>query len=419
VADRGRARTTENEELEQRPELAQDETAREPWPEEAPSRKHKARSFFRDHPNARWILPLLLIAIVAAGVYVWHYYSIRESTDDAQIDGHIVPVSSRVQGTVTSVTVDDNQFVQAGQVLVQLDPKDYEVALAKTEADLADAVAAARAASTGIPITSTTTTSQRSTAGANLAAAQREVDAANARLREAQANYNKVAQDLKRYEQLLAKDEISRQQYDAALAAEQGARASVQAAEAAVAVALSHVALAEAGVRAAETGPQQVAVTNAKAKAADAAVKRAQANVQQAELNLQYTTVKAPFAGIVSKRNAEPGQVVQVGQPLLSVVNLDDIYVTANFKETQLGHMKPGQPGKIHVDTYNHDYDGYVESIGGATGAKFSLLPPENATGNYVKVVQRIPVRLRFKGGQDPNHSLRPGMSVEPTVIVK
>ncbi len=419
MSDRGRARVTENEELEQRPELAEHEQAREPWPEEAPSRKQKARGFFREHPNARWVLLLLAVVIIAVGAYAWHYYSIRESTDDAQIDGHIVPVSSRVSGTVTAVKVDDNQFVEAGQVLVQLDPKDYEVARAKAQADLADALAGARAASTGIPITSTTTTSQTSTAGANLSAAHKEVDAANARLREAQANYNKVAQDLKRYEQLLAKDEISRQQYDAALAAEQGAGASVQAAEAAVAVAQSHVAQAEAGVRAAQTGPQQVAVTNAKANAAEAAVKRAQANLQQAELNLTYTTVKAPFAGIVSRRNAEPGQVVQAGQPLISVVNLDDIYVTANFKETQLQHMRPGQPARIHVDTYNHDYDGYVESIGGATGARFSLLPPENATGNFVKVVQRIPVRLRFKGGQDPNHTLRPGMSVVPTVMVK
>jgi membrane fusion protein (multidrug efflux system) len=419
VADRGRARTTENEELEQRPQLAQDENAREPWPEEAPSRKQKAKSYFREHPRARWMLLLLAIAVVAAGAYVWHYYSIRESTDDAQIDGHIVPVSARIPGTVLVVNVEDNQMVQAGQVLIQLDPRDYEVALAKAEADLADAVAAARAASTGVPITSTTTTSQTSTAAANLAAAHKEVDVANARLREAQANYDKIEQDLKRYEMLLAKDEISRQQYDATRAADEAAHASVQAAEAGIAMAQSHVVQAEAAVRAAQTGPQQVAVISARAKAADAAVKRAQANLQQAQLNLSYTTIKAPFAGIVSKRSAEPGQVVQPGQPLVSIVNLEDIWVTANFKETQLDNMKPGQPAKIHVDTYNRDFNGYVESIGGATGARFSLLPPENATGNYVKVVQRIPVRLRFNGGQDPRHELRPGMSVEPTVIVK
>lgn len=419
MADRGTTRTTENEEVEQRPELARDDSAREPWPEETPSRKSRAKGYFREHPNARWVLLLLVVAVIAAGVYVWHYYSVRESTDDAQIDGHIGPISSRVPGTITAVNFEDNQVVKAGDVLVQLDPKDYEVALAKAQADLADAVAAERAASTGVPITHTTTTSQTSTAGANLAAAHKEVDAANARVREAQANYNKVAQDLKRYEMLLAKDEISRQQYDATVAAEQGARATVQAADAAVAVAQSHVAQAEAGVRAAATGPQQVAVTNARAKAAEAAVKRAQATLQQAELNLQYTTIKAPFAGIISKRNAEPGQVIAAGQPLFSIVNLDDIWVTANFKETQLAHMKPGQSAKIHVDAFDHDYNGYVENIGGATGARFSLLPPENATGNYVKVVQRIPVRIRFNKDQDPGHILRPGMSVEPTVMVK
>lgn len=410
---------TEEQQVEQRPRAIQEEV-REPWPEEVPpSKKQRAKTFFREHPHARWILVLVILAVVVAGAYIWHYYSIRESTDDAQIDGHIVPVSSRVPGTAVKVNFEENQFVEAGTVLVQLDPKDYEVAVERARAELADAQAAAQAAQTGVPITSTTTTSQTSTAQAALNAANREVDAANARLREAQANYNKVAQDLKRYEQLLAKDEISRQQYDATVAAEQSARATVDAARAAIATAESHVAQAEAGVRSAQTGPQQVAVTTARAKAAQASVQRAQAALQQAELNLQYTTVKAPFAGIVSKRNVEPGQVVQAGQPLVSVVDLDDIWVTANFKETQLGKMQSGQHATIHVDTYDHDYHGYVESIGGATGARFSLLPPENATGNYVKVVQRIPVRIRFDKGQDPKHLLRPGMSVEPTVIVK
>lgn len=426
MADRRTNTAESDEQLEQQPRIAQARVAqaeevREPWPEEAEetSRKKKARTYFREHPNARWAFLLVLVVIVVAGYFVWQYYSVRESTDDAQIDGHIVPVSSRVPGTVVAVNVQDNQYVGAGAVLVQLDPKDYEVALARAEAELADTQAAARAASVGVPITSTTTTSQTSTATANLNAAHKEVDAANARLREAQANHNKVAQDLKRYEQLLAKDEISRQQYDASVAAEQGARATVDAAEAAVAAAQSHVIQAQAAVSAAQTGPQQVAVTSAKAKAAQAAVQKAEAALQQAKLNLQYTTIKAPFAGIVSKRNAEPGQVVQAGQPLVSVVNLEDIYVTANFKETQLKNMKPGQPAEIEVDAYGHSYHGHVTSIGGATGARFSLLPPENATGNYVKVVQRIPVRIDFDKGQDPNHLLRPGMSVVPTVLTK
>ncbi len=420
MADRTPVRT-EQEDVEQRPAVAQGAEVREQWPEEAEdlSRKQQARGFFRQHPNAWWIALLLLIAVVAAGAYVWHYYSIRESTDDAQIDGHIGPISSRVPGTAIQVNVEDNQVVAAGTVLVQLDPKDYEVALARAQGDLADAEAAARAAQTGVPITSTTTTSQTSTAEANLNASQKEVDAANARLREAQANYNKAAQDLKRYAQLLAKDEISQQQYDAAVAAEQTYSASVDASRAAIAAAESQVRQAEAGVRSARTGPQQVTAIQARAAAALAVVQTKRAAVEQAQLNLGYTRIVAPFAGIVSKRNVEPGQVVQAGQPLISIVNLDDIWVTSNFKETQLGHMHPGQPAKIHVDTYDHDYDGYVENIGGATGARFSLLPPENATGNYVKVVQRIPVRLRFNKGVDPNHTLRPGMSVEPTVITK
>lgn len=422
MADR-RTNTAENEEqVELQRTTAQDEAAREPWPEESEevSRKRRARTFFRQHPHARWVLLIGLVAVIAIGTYVWHYYSVRESTDDAQIDGHIVPVSARVSGTVVKVNVDDNQFVEAGTVLVQLDPKDYEVAVAKAQADLADMEAAAHAAQVGVPITTTTTTSQTSTAEANLNAARKEVDAANARLREAQANYNRVSQDLKRYEQLLAKDEVSRQQYDATVAATQAAQATVDAAHAAVATAESHVAQAQAGVRASATGPQQVQAITAKAKSAQAAVQRAQAVLQQAQLNLQYTTIKAPFAGIVSKRNAEPGQVVQAGQPLISVVNVDDIYVTANFKETQLKNMRPGQSAEIDVDAYGgRGYHGHVTSIGGATGARFSLLPPENATGNYVKVVQRVPVRIDFDKGQDPNHLLRPGMSVEPTVIVK
>jgi len=420
VADRTRVHP-DQEELEQRPGTAQGEEAREQWPEEAEesSRKQRARGFFREHPHAKWILLFALIAAVAIGVYVWHYYSIRESTDDAQIEAHIGPVSSRVPGTVVKVNFEDNQYVDAGAVLVQLDPTDYEIALQRAKAELSDAEAAARAAQTGVPITSTTTTSQLSTSEANLNAAQKEVDAARARVVEAEANYRKISQDLKRYEQLLAKDEISRQQYDATVAAEQSAAATVDAAHAAVAAAESHVHQAEAGVRSAQTGPQQVTAIRAKAAAAEANVQMREAAVEQAELNVQYATVKAPFAGIVAKRNVEPGQVIQPGQPLFSIVNSDDIWVTANFKENQLADMHPGQHATIHVDAFDKDYKGYVENIGGATGARFSLLPPENATGNYVKVVQRVPVRLRFDKGQNPNHILRPGMSVEPTVITK
>jgi membrane fusion protein (multidrug efflux system) len=216
--------------------------------------------------------------------------------------------------------------------------------------------------------------------------------------------------------QLIAKDEVSRQQYDATVASEQGARATVEAAQAAVATAQSHVAQADAAVRNAQTGPQQVRVTEARAGSAQAAVEKAQATLAQAMLNLQYCTIRAPQAGIVSKRTVEVGQTIQPGQPLVALVDLSDLYVTANFKENQLKSMRPGQPAQIHVDAFDRDLKGHVDSIGGATGGKFSLLPADNATGNFVKVVQRVPVKLVFDAGEDPEHKLRPGMSVVPTV---
>jgi len=383
------------------------------------SRREKAVGYFREHPYAKWVLLALLLVLVAAGAFVWHYYSIRESTDDAQIDGHIDPISPRVSGTVVRVLVDENQVVQAGTLLVELDPKDYEVAVQRARADLADAEANATAAQVGVPLTTTTSSSQLLAADAGVIAADREVDAGHARVAEAQANYNKAAADLKRMEELVQKDEVSRQQYDAAVAAAAATRATLQSAQAMLANAESRVGQARAQAASAHTVPEQVRVTKARASAASAEVQRYRAALVQAELNLQYTRIVAPVSGILSKRNVEPGQVVQPGQPLFSIVNLDDIWVTANFKENQLRNMHPGQRANIEVDAYGRTYSGYVESIGGATGSRFSLLPPENATGNYVKVVQRLPLRLRFDKGQDPNHVLRPGMSVVPTVFVK
>ena len=243
---------------------------------------------------------------------------------------------------------------------------------------------------------------------------------ANARLAEADANYTKAAADLQRYSQLVEKNEVPRQQYDTAVATDKAARATLDAARAAVANAQSHVRQAEEQVRSAETGPQQVAVTRSRAGAAAAMVQRAQAAVEQARLNLEYTTIIAPVDGVISKKeNVQLGQITQPGQPLLAVVPLEDIWVTANFKETQLNNMRPGQHTAVYVDTYTREFDAHVDSIGAATGARFSLLPPENATGNYVKVVQRVPVKLVFEKGQDPEHLLRPGMSVVPTVYTK
>jgi membrane fusion protein (multidrug efflux system) len=379
----------------------------------------RAVGFFRTHPRAKWIIAAVVILLLVGGFFIWRYYAVRESTDDAQIDGHINPISPRVTGTVLNVLHDDNEVVQAGTLLVELDPKDYQVAVDRARADLANAQANAVAANVGVPLTQTTSSSQLLAADAGVKGAQRDIEMARAKLNDAQAMYAKTSADLKRMEQLIAKDEISHQQYDAAVAANNSAKAQVDAATSAISSAESRAAQSQAQAEAAHTVPEQLKVTRARAGAASAEVQRAVSALAQAELNLQYTKIVAPVTGVLSKRSVEPGQTVQAGQPLFSIVNLDDIWTTANFKETQLRDMKVGQPAKIKVDAYGKEFSGTVESIGGATGARFSLLPPENATGNYVKVVQRIPVRIRFDKGQDPNHQLRPGMSVEPVVFTK
>jgi membrane fusion protein (multidrug efflux system) len=394
---------------------------RELWPEvEAElSTRARARGYLREHPGVMWGLILGVIVVVVAVTLVGHYYATRESTDDAEIDGHIAPVSARIAGTVVNVHVDDNQFVERGTVLVELDPKDYQVALEKANADLADAEAAAAAARTGVPVASANTASALATANASVAAAEKEADAAQAQLRRAQADWTKAKADVDRYTGLYQKQEISRQQYDSAVAQEEMTRASVESARASVSAAQSRVVQSQAQVRAAQTAPQQVQIIQSRAGSAGAQVEQKRAAVQQAELALQYTTVVAPVSGIISKRNVEPGQVVQPGQPLVSIVNLEDLWTTANFKETQLKKMQVGQRATIQVDAYGAEYKGHVDSIGGATGARFSLLPPENATGNFVKVVQRVPVKIVFEKGQDVEHKLRPGMSVVPTVLTK
>ncbi len=397
------------------------QAAREPFPEEIEDRGKgaKAKAYFQQHPAVKWGLIIFLIVAAVVVSLLWSYYSVRESTDDAQVDGHIYSVTARVGGTVIAVNFDENDQVKQGEILAQLDPKDYQVALDRARAELADSSAQARAANTGVPITTTTATSGISTSRASLNAAQKLVDAAQARVREAEANYTKVSQDLKRFEQLVQKEEISRQQYDAAVAAEQAARATLDAARSQVASAESQVAQAEANLQAALTAPQQIQVQQARAGAANAAVQTREAAVAMAELNLSYTTIKAPVNGIAGKRNVQVGQVIQPGQPITSVVDVNNVWITANFKETQLKNMQPGQPVKVHVDAYDRDLDGHVVSIGGATGARFSLLPPENATGNYVKVVQRVPVKIELERGQDTRHLLRPGLSVVATVKTK
>jgi membrane fusion protein (multidrug efflux system) len=389
-------------------------------------------SFFRERPRAHGFLVGAILVLLVGAFFAWRYFSSYESTDDAQIDGHLMPVSARISGYVTNVNVRDNQYVQAGAVLVEIDPRDYQVAVDQARAALADAEASARALHINIPVTSVSTSSQVSAseasvqnADAGIVAAQQQYEAAQAQLAQVQANNVPAQSDLARYKQLVDKQEVSQQMYDYAVAAAATNSAAVAAAKASAAAAAQQVtqararlAQAQADLRAAQTGPQQVASTRARALSAEAAVKQKEAALEQAELNLQYTKILAPASGVVMK-NVEVGMNVQPGQQLLSVVPLNDVWVTANFKETQLKYMRPGQRVDVKVDANGRTYKGRVESIAGSSGARLSLLPPENATGNYVKVVQRVPVKIVLNPGQNNDFALRLGMSVEPKVYLK
>jgi len=393
------------------------------------------------------IVTVIVLILLVVGVWLWLTAG-RESTDDAQVDGHVTQIAARVGGTVLRVPVNDNQEVPAGSALVELDPRDYQVARDKARAELADAEASAAAARSNVPIMTTAATSNVSTAQGSVEqargateGAQKEVeaaharlDAARARLREAETNAAKTARDSERLRGLIAKDEVSQQQFDAAVAAADAAKASAEAAKSQIAEAEAGIRVAQsrliqarggeqqakAGLRSAQTAPEQVAATRARAAAAEAHAQQARATLSQAELNLQYALVKAPQRGIVSRKSVEVGQVIQSGQPLMAIIPLDEVWVTANFKETQLTSMRPGQLASVTVDAYGgQTFRGHIDSIAAATGARFSLLPPENATGNFVKVVQRVPVKIVLDTGQDPQHLLRPGMSVVPTVYTK
>lgn len=384
-------------------------------------------------PRFRMFLIIGFVGLLVAVFFLWRYFTSYESTDDAQIDGHLNSISARVAGHVARLLVQDNQYVQAGTPLVEIDPKDYQVALERAKADYADAVALAEAARVNVPITAVSTSSQVSAAEADVesaqagvAAARQQSEAAKARLAQAEANNVKAQDDLVRYRQLVDKQEISQQQFDQALAAARASEAAVNAERASALAAEHEVQQAEArrlqadaALRTARTGPEQVATTRSRAQSAAAEVDLKRAALDQAQLNLSYTMVLAPVDGVVTNRTVEVGQNVNIGQELMKVVNLDDIWVTANFKETQLKAMRVGQPVTIHVDTNGKDYKGRMQSIAGASGAVTSLLPPENATGNYVKVVQRIPVKITFDPGETREHVLRPGMSVEPKVWLR
>jgi membrane fusion protein (multidrug efflux system) len=390
------------------------------------------QGFFQAHPHAKTLLIIGIIVLAIGGFFLYRYFASYESTDDAQIDGHLMPVSSRIPGYIIRVNVNDNQYVQQGQVLAEIDPRDYQIALEKAQADLADAQATAQSLNITVPITNVNTTSQVSVsqadvenAQAGISAAQQQYDAAQSELIQAQANNTKSQSDLARYKQLVDKQEISQQLYDQAVAqanvtnaAVAAAKSSAAAAEQQVHQARAKLLQAQANLRSSQTGPQQVAQSRARAQSAIAAVQQKQAALDQATLNMQYTKIVSPVDGVVMK-NAEVGMNVQPDQQLFNVVPLADVWVTANFKETQLKYMRPGQHAEVKVDANGRTYKAHVDSIAGSSGARLSLLPPENATGNYVKVVQRIPVKLVFEPGEDSDHILRLGMSCEPKVYVK
>jgi len=378
------------------------------------------------------VIAVAIVVLVVFGLFLWRYLSSYESTDDAQVDVHLSPVSARISGYVTAVNVGDNQWVQKGDVLVEIDPKDYEVAVEQAQANLASAEATAESLNITIPITSVSTSSQLSfsasdvhNAGAGISAAEAQLTSAHAQLEQAEANDVKAQDDLVRYKALVDKREVSEQIYDQALAAAKASTASVAAghaneaaAEQAVKQAHDRLAQAEANQRSAETAPQQVSSTQARARAAVADVKQKRAALEQAQLNLSYTKIVAPVSGEVNK-TVVVGLNVQPGQQLLTVVPLEEIWITANFKETQLKHMRVGQKSDISVDSNGRTFKGHVDSIAGATGPLFSLLPPENATGNYVKIVQRIPVKIVLEPGENRDHQLRPGMNVVPDVYLR
>ena len=424
----------------------------------------------------RFAVVIGIVAVLGiAGFFLWRYFNTYEDTDDAQVDGHIDAISARISGNVTEILVEDQQYVKAGDVLVRIDPRDYQVAVAKAQADLSDAeasvadaqasVADAKAAletsRLDIPITSANTSSTLKTANAGRAdadasqrGADRQLNAARARLqtaqaqvREAEANLAKDNDDVRRYKLLVDKQEIPRQQYDTAVDTAAAAQATLDARKASVAEAEQNVVVAQsvvdqaaqritqadASIASAMTAPQQVASSESRAKSAQALVEQRQAQLvqrqaqiaqrkallDQAKLNLSYCTIVAPVTGIIGKKTIELGENVSPGEQMMALVPLDDVWITANFKETQLGRMNPGQRVRFTVDAYSKEYKGTIYAIGGASGSRFSLLPPENATGNYVKVVQRIPVRINLDPGENNDHRLRPGMSVDPKVYLE
>ena len=380
------------------------------------------------------IIAVVAILVLGALLFYWHS-TFYEDTDDAQVAGHLIQLSSRVNGNVLRVLVNENQPVKAGDLLVELDPKDYETAVAQDEANLEAAEANLESARVNVPVTNVTSGTGISSAAAQVLQAndevsqsRRQLEANQAAVNQADANYIKAKLDVERYSPLVQKDVISKQQFDQAVATAKAdeaaldqAKANVTASEAAVRMSEDRVKQNQAQLRNAQTGPQQVKIQRAKADQAAAQVEQMKAELAQARLNLSYTRIVAPVDGIVTRKSVEVGQNVSTGQNMATLISLDDVWITANFKETQLDHMRAGQGVTISVDAFGgRKYDGVVTQVGGGTGSVLSLFPPENATGNYVKVVQRVPVRIDLRDkSEDSDHLLRPGLSVDPKVRVK
>lgn len=370
------------------------------------------------------------VLLAALALFYWHRFSTRESTDDAFVEAHVVAVAAQVGGTVKTVNVESNQAVAAGDVLVEIDRRDFELEVARAEADLAAAEAGLAAAGARVPVATLRSSSGLASGTASVAraraaeaAAGDAIAAAEARLVAAEARAQRARQDVERLRGLIAKDEVSREEYEHSQSAAAAAEAAVAEARQEALGARNRRLEAAAGIEQARAasqeaaaGPQQVAASQAEERVAAARVAQLRAALALAKAALDDTTLRAPQAGVVGRRNVEPGQSVSAGQPLVAIVP-PEVWITANFKETQLAKMRPGQPAIIHVDAYGTDLRGHVESLGAATGSSFSLLPASNASGNFVKVVQRVPVRIVVDEAPDPLRPLRPGMSVVPTVI--
>jgi membrane fusion protein, multidrug efflux system len=410
---------------------------REPEPE-APKKEIKLTrgakivSAIKGHPVISVIVVLVVAAVVAGS---WLYFGSYEATDDAQVDGHLNPISARISGTVLSVNpeVEDNHYVKAGTVLAEIDPADLQAEVDRARADYERLKASAVAAQQDVAVTSSNSTGKLNLADASvreasdsIATEKASLDAAQARVVQAEAGYSRAEADRQRYERLLAKREISQSEYDRIAteattdhAAVNAAHADLEAAGRRIGQAENRLVERKADLFAAHTAPEQIKSAIARAAAAASEADRARAQLTTAELNLSYTKIIAPVSGVIGRKSIEVGQRIQPGQQLLSIVPVDDVWITANFKETQLRKMHAGQSVTVHLDSYDRDYHGRIEDLGGATGSRFSLLPPENATGNYVKVVQRVAVRILLDQGENSDHLLRPGMSVEAKVKLR